>query len=217
MSLQVQTVHLDEDGVEEVATDSINAVQHCGEGADFCDYFFLFKRDFVDHDNYLIKIEFPDPHEYVTASSNDEHDEPLFEVESRVTSINPDFTRFEIGWKYFWLCMTLVVMFCPCGVGFLSALKRKRRDTGQERTYHQAWTAVLLWGLLLFDDPFVGVTVYTDAAKAFSAFFILSASIFVFLILLFWMCFLSDLGFMKHGEGNVHRGVCYWIPKVRHI
>lgn len=54
---------------------------------------------------------------------------------------------------------------------------------------------------------------YTDWAKVFSAVFILSASIFVFLILLFWLCFLSDLRFMQNGEAP-GRGICYWIPKV---
>lgn len=57
---------------------------------------------------------------------------------------------------------------------------------------------------------------YTNWAKVFSAVFILSASIFVFLILLFWLCFLSDLRFMQqNGEGSAgRRGICYWIPKV---
>lgn len=56
---------------------------------------------------------------------------------------------------------------------------------------------------------------YTDWAKVFSAVFILSASIFVFLILLFWLCFLADLRFMQNGDGDTRRGVCYWVPKVR--
>ncbi|CAN0554403.1 unnamed protein product, partial [Laminaria digitata] len=174
--------------------------QFCRADEEWCDYFFLWRRDFIDHDGYILTITFPDPVEYQPGggssdNSSSTHRDALMDAESRVTSINPEFTRFEIAWKYVWLCTTLLVMFCPCGVGFLSALKRRRKDTGQGRTHHQAWTVKLLWALVFFDDPFVAATVYSGslASKIFSAVFILSASMFVFLILLFWLCFLSDL------------------------
>lgn len=204
--------------MQKVGSHKISAAQFCAEDAEWCTYTFLFTRDFVDHDEYIVEIDFPDPEEYLLADGvSPDHAEPLFDADTLVTSINPDFTRFEIGWKYFWFCQTLLIMFCPCGLGFMSALRRQRKDNGQKRTYHQKWTAQLLWGLLWFDDPFIALTVYTNWAKFFSAVFILSASIFVFLILLFWLCFLSDLRFMQSGDGNGRRGICYWIPKVRMI
>ena len=140
----------------------MSTTQYCREGAEYCDFFFLFKRDFVDRDVYTLSITFPDPQEYLDAlpeEDSSDHTQPLFAVQSQVTSIDPAFTRFEIAFKYLWLVITLVVMFCPCGVGFMSALKRQRKDTGVGRTFHQKWTAALLWGLLWFDDPFVALTV----------------------------------------------------------
>lgn len=201
---------------EEVGKYIVNSSQYCPDAdADYCDFFFLFTRDFVDHEKFSLAIQFPDPDEYlVTVEEGRNHTDPLFAVQSRVTSIDPDFTRFEIAFKYLWLCTTLLVMFCPCGVGFMSALKRHRKDTGLAKTFHQKWTKALLWALVWFDDPFVWGTVYSDWAKVFSAAFILSASIFVFLILLFWLCFLSDLRCMQSEVWNVDRGLCYWIPKV---
>lgn len=132
-----------------------------------------------------------------------------------MTAVNPEFTRFEIGWKYTWFLMTLLVMFTPNGVGYLSLLRRRHKDTGEERSYQQKWTAVLLWALLWFDDPFVALTVYTDYAKFFSALFIVSSAVFVVLILLFWLCFLSDLRFMQHRREEIEHGLWYWAPKVR--
>lgn len=138
----------------------VSPTQFCPADGEYCDWFFLFKRDFVDRDTYTLSITFPDPPEYlVNAADGEDHTEPLFDVQSRVTSIDPAFTRFEITFKYLWLVTTLFVMFCPCGVGFMSALKRQRKDTGVGRTFHQKWTATLLWALLWFDDPFVGATV----------------------------------------------------------
>ncbi|CAN0467435.1 unnamed protein product, partial [Hapterophycus canaliculatus] len=205
---------------EVIATYKVNTVQHCEQNAEFCDFFFLFKRDFVSHDNFSVSIQFADPDEYlVGVADGKDHSDPLFEVDSRVTSVDPEFTRFEMAFKYLWLVTTLLVMFCPCGLGFMSALRRQRRDTGvAKKTFHQRWTSVLLWALVWFDEPFLAATVYTDWAKVFSAVFILSASIFVFLILLFWLCLLSDLRFMKQqpdgSSAIVRRGICYWIPKV---
>lgn len=184
---------------------TVETVQECHQEEDWCEWFFVWNRDFVDHDTYLLNATVSDP-------------DKKLDVESKVTAINPDFTRFELAFKYLWLAVTIMVMFCPCGVGFRSALKRQRKDTGRPRSYHQRWTSVLLWALFWFDDPLVAVTVYTDFAPVASAVFILSASIFVFLILLYWLCFLSDLRFMREGESllSVRRGLCcYWLPKVR--
>lgn len=135
----------------------------------------------------------------------------------QVTAVNPSFTRFEIGWKLTWFVATLLVMFFPCGLGFLSALRHRYSDTGQSRSYEQKWTVVLLWGLVFFNDPFVGLTVYTNSAKFFSAIFILSSSTFVFLILLFWLCLLSDVRFMQRSPDEVRRGSWYWVPKVSNV
>lgn len=200
----------------EVGSYAIDATQHCpDQDAHFCDYIFLFKRDFVDHELFFLAIKFPDPEEYLaTVEEGADHTDNLYQVQSRVTSINPEFTRFEIAFKYVWLFATLLVMFCPFGVGFMSALERQRRDTGVGRTFHQRWTVVLLWALVWFDDPFVAATVYTSWAKVFSALFILSVSTFVFLILLFWLCFLADLRVTRHADRGAHRGLCYWVPKV---
>lgn len=160
-------------------------------------------------------MSLPDPAEYIEISGHrGDSSDPLFDINPRVTAINPSFTRFEIGWKYTWLIATLLVMYCPCGIGFLSALQKRYRDTGHRRTYHQRWTAVLLWGLVWFNDPFIALTVYTNWAKFFSAVFILSASIFVYFILLFWLCLLTDVRYMQRGIDDVHRGICYWVPKV---
>ncbi|CAN0279858.1 unnamed protein product, partial [Scytosiphon promiscuus] len=220
-TIEVRSTEIDTDTTsgDSVATYKIKTLQYCEEDAEFCHFTFLFKHDFVRHDAYWVSIQFPDPDEYlVTLEGDRDHSDPLFEVDAQVTSINPDFTRFSLAFKYLWLIMTLLVMFCPCGLGFMSALKRQRRDTGvTKKTFHQRWTSVLLWALVWFDDPFLAATVYTDWAKVFSAVFILSASIFVFLILLFWLCFMSDLRFMtQQPDGSsapVRRGVCYWIPK----
>ncbi|CAM9791664.1 unnamed protein product [Ectocarpus sp. 12 AP-2014] len=202
--------------LEEVDKYIVNSSQYCPDAdADYCDFFFLFTRDFVDHEKFSLAIQFPDPDEYlVSVEEGRDHSGALFKAQSRVTAVNPDFTRFEIVFKYVWLFTTLFVMFCPCGVGFMSAVKRHRKDTGLAKTFHQKWTKALLWALVWFNDPFVWGTVYTGWAKVFSAVFILSASIFVFLILLFWLCFLSDLRCMRSEVWNVDRGMCYWIPKV---
>lgn len=216
----MQTWHLDDDvSPVEVASYSVDATQSCpAQDAQFCDYFFLFKRDFVDHDRYALAITFPDPAEYLAGvEEGADHDDLLYDVESRVISVNPEFTRFEIAFKYIWFVATLLVMFCPFGVGFMSAVARQRRDTGVGKTFHQKWTAVLLWALVWFDDPFVAATVYTDWAKFFSAVFILSASVFVFLMLLFWLCFLTDVRVTRTADRRAHRGLFYWVPKVRDL
>lgn len=184
----------------------------CDTETEFCEYFYVWRSDFVEHDLYHFILSLPTPEEYVYLG--DESMDGLFEIESRVTAINPDFTRFMIGWKYTWLVATLLVMYCPCGIGFLSALWKRYRETGQHRTYHQRWTASLLWALVWFNDPFIAATVYTNWSKFFSAVFILSASIFVFLILLFWLCLLSDVRFMQRNADDIRRGLCYWVPKV---
>lgn len=174
----------------------------------------------MDQDTYHMTVTVDDPTEYLDATDSEGKDNALFNVQTRVTAINADFTRFELAFKYLWLAVTIMVMFCPCGVGFRSALKRQRKDTGRPRSYHQRWSSVLLWALFWFDDPLVAVTVYTDIAPVTSAVFILSAFIFVFLILLYWLCFLSDLRFMREGESmlSVRRGICcYWLPKVRGV
>lgn len=199
--------------MEEIDSFAVKTIQKCDQEEEWCEWFFVWNRDFVDHEDYHVTVTVPDLTEFL-----DMTDVTDISIENRVTAINADFTRFELAFKYLWLAVTIMVMFCPCGVGFRSALKRQRKDTGRPRSYHQRWISVLLWALLWFDDPLVAVTVYTDFAPVTSAVFILSASIFVFLILLYWLCFLSDLRFMREGESmlSVRRGICcYWLPKVR--
>lgn len=106
-------------------------------------------------------------------------------------------------------------MFAPCNMGFYWKLRKRRYDQAEPRTYHQRWSLTLLWMLLWFNDPFAAAAVYTGWAKFFAALFIASASVFVALILLFWLCFLSDLRFMQHRWEEVSRGFCYWVPKAR--
>eukprot|EP00953_Heterococcus_sp_UTEX-ZZ885_P006368 3894-Heterococcus_DN1.PRE.1 len=80
-----------------------------------------------------------------------------FTVQTRVWYINSSYTHFEMGWKYFFLISTLLVALVP-RYGYFSGLRSiGKRDW----TYQQKWILALLILLVVFNDPFFAITVYS--------------------------------------------------------
>ena len=86
-------------------------------------------------------------------------------------------------------------MFSPIknGKGKLSGFFFKMRSVPFKKwTSIQCWIAVLLIGLLVFNDPLFLVEVYSKAALPLAAAYIVFLTGYMALLMFFWLCIMHD-------------------------
>ena len=142
--------------------------------------FFIFGVRPLECEDYTLTLTLYEPVEVIG---------PL-KAEIEVHSMNPIFIHFELGFKYLFLAYTLIALFAPCGVGFLSSL---RSVPVKQWTKEQIWVLALLECLLLFNDPFYAAQVYTSNTESLSVLYVVFQSTFLTTLLAFWLCSMDDM------------------------
>ncbi|CAM9542901.1 unnamed protein product [Choristocarpus tenellus] len=208
-----------------VDSKDITKVTRCDVTLNSCEYFQLWSSDHIDHSRYVFNVIINEPEELASIRRTD-NDEPLFDINAKVIYVNPDFTRFSVGWKYTFLALTCLIIFWPGGFGalglggegFVIAFCKTRHGTDDANfAFHRRWALVLLVGLIFFDNPFLLGAIYSNNAREFSGFFIICVAFFLFLLLLHWLCLFSNLRFMDQqviAVDTPRKSFVYWGPKV---
>lgn len=69
--------------LEEVANFNRRFTQSCQVDEDWCDGFFVWRRDFVDYDHYAVSVSMPDPAKYLQFGAR-QPGSTLFNMEAKV-------------------------------------------------------------------------------------------------------------------------------------
>jgi Wnt-binding factor required for Wnt secretion len=167
----------------------------CKAGANFCRWYYVATQDLISTSSYIITVVMKSPDFWEIGHSGGNLRTTAaasFTVRTRVWYINSSYTHFEMGWKYFFLITTLLVALAP-RYGYFSGLRSiGKRDW----TYQQKWILALLILLVVFNDPFFAITVYSGKPAVnlgLSAWYILCVLVFTAALLLYWLSLFSDM------------------------
>jgi len=156
----------------------------CKMNNEWCNSFLLLELADINHPQYDLNVTFTGLNAII--DENEYYDSIGLQV--YVFFMNADYTKFEMGWSYFFLIITIIVMFLPRD-GFFWAMAKvpPRKWTSQ-----QIWIAVLLIALWFYDDPFFAGEV-NQADAGFSAWYRLVMATFLCLLLLYWLIIIDNV------------------------
>ncbi|KAG5178203.1 Wnt-binding factor required for Wnt secretion-domain-containing protein [Tribonema minus] len=218
------------DGKDVVDGETVYRDIHCypdapsENGTQWCSWFDTYTVDLIDATQYVITGWLIGPDYWTLYQLNDTALHTVqpasVRVETQVWYVNDAYTKFEMGWKYFFVVVTFVAALLPRW-GYYMKLRTTRRSTW---SFQQKWTLTLLIGLFWFNDPFFAARVYSEGGTqlGFTAFYMLCVLAFMSMLLLWWLCVFSDMVLIGAREGagggqgsalQLH-GRCYWAPKA---
>lgn len=158
----------------------------------------------------MLPLSFGPVSPFAHGSYYDDHLAPFSIV---VTTMQPAYTGFELGFKAFFLVATLLVMFMP-GVGYFPALAK---TNPKELASNHYWIAFLLFGLCWYNEPFMVFRVNSyKAADGLEKFHIFCSTAFLAFLLYYWLVMMDDVRIRAMGRGGrqsmipcdlVHRAV----------
>ena len=140
-------------------------------------HIFLYDLDTIAYSTYNTTFSFMKPTGLV---------EPLT-ASVHVHYVNAAYTSFEMGFKYTFFVITLLILFAPNG--YISQLNNIPVKNWSKEQY---WILVLLEVLLLFNDPFIAGEVFSDSAKGLRLLYILFQITFISLLFTFWISVVDD-------------------------
>jgi len=155
----------------------------CKSGKEWCVKDIMHLQRTIKYKKYKVEVAIMHPEIINT------EEEPTT-IEGKVTFnfMNAKYTVFEMGFNYFFLTMTTLVMFTPC-VGFFWKLCKIPRDKVSKQ---QKWVTALLVGLWFFDDPFFAGEVKASS-RGLAEFYIVLATTFVCILLMFWLVIIDEI------------------------
>lgn len=183
----------------------------CEANVEWCERVSLFYQPHIEYHEYFIKAEFMHPGE-VEAFTYRNHSTPDMKLKAELYFVNGAYTQYEMGFKYFFLIMTLLVMFAP-KVGFFVTMYKTPLANW---TWEQEWAAILLVLLLGFNDPFFVFATYTedsDSSAAYDVFYMFLLALFLSAIMGFWLGALDEMALASRGRRSA-KGSIYYVPKV---
>jgi len=174
----------------------------CGASNMWCNTIILLYIPIIQFSDYDLKVVFQHPKIY----NGD------IGMEISLMYENTKYSVFSAGWSYFFLGITILVMFFPCCGFFWAAAKIPT----SKWTNQQKWVAGLLCTLFFYDDPFLAAELKTtNSGLAFAYVFFMAT--FLATILLFWLCIIDDVRYDSHGNSHEaeERKIPRWfIPKL---
>merc|ERR1712136_500622 len=161
----------------------------CFDGP-LCDEIMLLHIGFLPYSKIRVEVSFPD----IDSIALD-----ISDVTFEVKVLNPDFTRFEIWFRFSLLIVTFLVTSL-----FAHSLRKTQLN---DWTIEQKWTSMLLCLLLFYNDPVFPITFIVTSWIPGLADSVLQAS-FLSALLLFWLC-------IHHGLFSVDRSFwMFYFPKL---
>lgn len=213
----------DSNGDEVLPPLAIERDMECEPGEDWCSWYFLMSQEFINSDTYYIDVGIDsaswtlDTGEIVPGNTT-----AVFKVQTRVTQVQAQYTKFEMAWKYLFLLGTTFAMFLP-RIGYVN---RYLRLHSSDRSFEQSFTLALLCLLWWFNDPLFIFTIYVggQVSLAISGFYIICVVVFIAALLFWWLCVFdlarktsSDMRGSGRGMGDTIGGrnsCCFYGPKL---
>jgi hypothetical protein len=177
---------------------------HCPKFEQFCQPVMVYFAHYLAHAQFKVDVAFEHVgtlySEYMPEKDTEEDFAGEYGVRFLIWYVNPAYTEFAMGWKYFLWFASMAFAFMP-KYGFFTRVWFMER---QYRTFQQNWLNCLLLLLTFFNDPFCAISVYGDkgASDFFSGIYILTLAGFLSMLLFFWVVLFEHLKFI--GQGNSH-------------
>jgi len=120
---------------------------------------------------------------------NSFYDSHLIPFKIKVFSMNPSFTTFELGFKYSFLAVTLLVLLCPKYGYFPNFAQTPLKSLSSTHW----WLLFLLQGLVFFNEPFIGARVNAESLdNELTKFATFSSTLYICFLLYYWLVLLDD-------------------------
>jgi hypothetical protein len=189
----------------------------CEKDEQYCNPVMVYFAHYLPHAQYKVDVAFEHVGKLYTEYMPEKDDKQNFQGEYNVRFliwyVNPKYTEFAMGWKYFLWFASMTCAFMP-KYGFFTRVWFMER---QYRTFQQNWLNCLLLLLTFFNDPFCAIEVYgaKGASNFFSGIYILCLAGFVSMLLFFWLVLFEHLKFLgqamehdqdRHGGRNMGPG-----------
>jgi len=180
----------------------------CKAGSLGCNEFYIFGEPTVRYEQYNVHIKFRVDADHFTESGT-------LRVRVDLHTVNSEYSKFELGWKWFFILTTLVVLFLP-QEGFLIKLVGVPYRLW---SFEQTWVLTLLIALIFFNDPFFAAQLYTKHADSMAILYIFFTASFIGIVLVFWLCVLDEMRSTDAaGVGGRDSGrrspVTFYTPKL---
>jgi Wnt-binding factor required for Wnt secretion len=193
----------------------------------------IFSQTFLTQPSYTFFASFQSPlAPFAAAVGGNLSSNVVFQLDG--TYLNDQYTRFELGSKYFFFAMSLITFsvytyFLRNGAGSIDPRDPTKR---LKSTSEQSWVWWLSFLLIWYNDPFFAITLLQPniAAAGFTA---VSTVTFLAALLFYWLVQfdLSRLQGLAGGETSSQEGatgwcarycnlsaigaaLCFWIPKI---
>mmetsp|Transcript_8850 Transcript_8850/g.11675 ORF Transcript_8850/g.11675 Transcript_8850/m.11675 type:complete len:468 (+) Transcript_8850:272-1675(+) len=212
MTIQVIGEH--DDGSTKILNKHSNHTRTvtCPSEECYCDPILLYYQPYIQYSTYHFEVYFYHP---LIINEYQEGQPETLTTEMQLYFMDTNYTTFEMTWSYFFLAITLLVIFFPCYGFFWSLCKLPR----SQWSIQQKWLIVLLIGLFFFDNPFLAAEV-KYASPGLGNFYIITLSTFLGLLLLFWLVIIDNIRYDSYGNphGDMsdshRRQACWFIPKA---
>ncbi len=154
-----------------------------------CDPFIGLHLGSLQHPYYIFNIS-------LEGLANVQKRYQIERVGFKMTTYNPEFTRMELWFRFFFLLSSLVVF-----MAFIFSMKDYPLG---DWSIEQKWTLLLLPMLSCFNNPLFPLTVLSSGMVSD----VLMQSTFLFTLLLYWLC-------VCHGLRQTERRfITFYLPKI---
>lgn len=170
---------------------------HCHHESNWCEPIMMYNMDHIKQAGYYLEVFIENvPNGIINPDYYDDHIVPFSIV---VTTMHPGYTRFELGFKLFFLVATLLVMFSP--YGYFPALAK---TNPKELSSNHYWIAFLLCGLCWYNEPFMAFRVNSyKAADGLEKFHMFCSTSFIAFLLYYWLVMLDDVRIRAMGRSGL--------------
>jgi len=180
----------------------VSLTVNCLQKEQWCNDIVLFFSSVVEYPEYQVQV--------------------IFDTEANETSgivlvydilyLSETYTRFTIGWSYFFLGITTLVMFCPIYGYFWVTAKIPPKKWNSL----QKWIAALLVFLFLQDDPFLAAEVLSfghNVNIGLAVTYVFFMANFLAVILFFWLYLIDDIrtNYKHDAEYSTNRWKFRWF------
>jgi len=176
----------------------------CEASEQWCNTLLIYYDHLVEYPQFYIKAEFVMP-----KTVNGKKFGGVYNMIVKIAYQSPKYTVFMLGWTYFFLGVTFLVMFFPC-YGFFWVMAQVKRD---KWTTQQMWISGLLCTLFLYDDPFFAAELL-QSGDDLAVLYVFFMATFISSILLFWLVMLDEIRIDAARDSNPPRLPKWFLPKV---
>jgi len=182
----------------------------CHHDQEWCKPIVVYTADHIREAGYYFDIFIHNAPENIIKPEY--YDQNIVPFDISVTTMNPAYTSFEMGFKYFFMVVTLLILVAPQR-GYLAGMMNTHYS---KIGSHHVWVLVMLLGLVWFNEPFMAVRVNsyvaTDGLEKFS---MLTSTLYVAYLLYYWLVLVDDARIRGMGAAGLTSMVPFDFPALR--